>query len=65
MNKLHRRNHTSVTSARRELAGHGYWTEFVPPGHPEKWTKKGHPPLAIGREDRERSQRWHIVEYPA
>jgi len=60
-----RRDHPTLEAARRELTANGYVPACVPPTEPrQQWiAKNGKGPVyAIQREDRPRSQVWHIVE---
>ncbi len=63
---MKKRDHASALSARRELTKAGFVTAFSSPGRPECWGKPGDRKTryAIAREDRERCQKWHIVDYP-
>lgn len=62
---MNKRNHPSAVAARTELCAHGFVTVHVPPGAPEQWGKpKDKRRFAIQREDRARSARYHIIDYP-
>lgn len=65
--KMHRRNHATPESAKRELINHGYGEGVAHPDAPNitPWIKHAVPILAIQREPRPRAPLWHIVTYPA
>src|SRR5690606_15398161 len=63
--RVKRRDHPTLEAARRALTANGYVPACVPPPEPrQQWiAKNGKGPVyAIQREDRPRSQVWHIVE---
>ena len=70
MRKISKRNHPTAETAREELQRHG----FIYPTHPleapgtvwrrkvgNKIDKRG---FMVGEETRQRSSRFHLVEYP-
>ncbi len=63
---MNKRNHVTRLQARSELSTNGFVTAFSSPGRPELWArpKDRKSRFAIQRENRQRSQRWHIIDYP-
>ena len=64
---MKKRDHATVVDARRALISEAFVTEFSSPNRPECWRRCSDPKkkrYAIAREDRDRSTKWHIVDYP-
>jgi len=62
---VNRRNHRTAQAARTELCNNGFVIAHRPPDHPQCWGRpKDSRRFAIAREDRQRSSRFHIVDYP-
>ena len=64
-----KRNHKTVEAARKELVDNGYIVAHSSPGRPKLWLErkgrgKRQNRYAIGKETRDRSEVWHIVDYP-